>query len=152
MASTSCATVTVASPLAEDTRAVMVATPAPAAVTSPVVRSAVATVGRRLAQVTDTPVITLPYWSRTSAVNCSESPIAVNVTDAGEMVSVVGVGGSGGGVGSPPHAPRRVTKIRARSREPGLLESDLVCGAGLRHGHMSYLPAGVRQFPSRIAS
>ena len=59
----------------------------------------VATEALLLVQVTPAPAITWPFWSRTSAVNCSVAPKAVSWAVAGVTVTVVGRGGSGGGVG-----------------------------------------------------
>ena len=95
---TSWATVTVALPDAEPAVAVIVAVPLPAAVTSPDALT-VATAAALLDQVTAAPAIALPFWSRTSAVNCSVAPNAVSRTVAGATATVAGRGGSGGGVG-----------------------------------------------------
>ena len=80
---TSWATVTVALPDAEPAVAVIVAVPLPAAVASPELLT-VATAAALLAQLTAAPAIALPFWSRTSAVNCSVAPNAVSRTVAGD--------------------------------------------------------------------
>ena len=101
------ATVTVAVPEADPAVAVIVAVPLATAVTRPVALT-VATAAALLAQLTAAPTIALPFWSRTSAVNCPVAPNAVNWTVAGATATVVGRGGSGGGVGGSvapsPHA------------------------------------------------
>ena len=93
---TSCATVTVALPDAEPAVAVIVAVPFATAVTSPDALT-VAPAGALLAQLTAAPEIALPFWSRTSAVNCSVAPKAVSWTVAGMTATDVGRGGSGVG-------------------------------------------------------
>ena len=62
-----CATVTDALPEAEPAIAVMVAVPLAIAVTSPA--STVATDALLLVQLTAAPAMTVPFWSRTVAVN-----------------------------------------------------------------------------------
>ena len=88
-----CATVTTAEP-----DAVTVASPLPAAVTSPEALT-VATAAALLAQVTAAPAIVWPFWSRTSVESCTVAPSAGSSAVAGLTVTVVGRGGSGGGVG-----------------------------------------------------
>ena len=62
-----CATVTDALPDTEPAVAVMVAVPSETAVTSPA--STVATDALLLVQLTVAPAMTVPFWSRTVAVN-----------------------------------------------------------------------------------
>ena len=52
--------------------------------------------------VTAAPAITLPLWSRTSALSWTVAPNAVSSTLAGLTVTAVGRAGSGGGGGAGP--------------------------------------------------
>ena len=100
------ATVAVALPDADPAVAVIVAVPFVAAVTSPEALT-VATAAALLDQLTAAPAISLPFWSRTSAVNCSVAPKAVSCTVAGATPTVAGRRGSeamGGGSVPPSHA------------------------------------------------
>ena len=92
-APTSWATVTLALPDTEPAVAVIVASPFATAVTSPDAPT-VPTAELLLAQVTVTPVIACPFWSRTSAVICTVPPKAVSSAVAGRTVTVVARGGS----------------------------------------------------------
>ena len=85
------ATVTATEPEADPAVALIVAAPLPAAVTRPDALT-VATVAALLAQLTVAPTITLPFWSRTSAVSCTVASRAVNSAVAGLTVTVVGSG------------------------------------------------------------
>ena len=90
------ATDTAALPETVPAVAVIMAIPLPAAVTSPD-PSTPATGALSLVQVTVAAAITCPFWSRTSALNCTVSPRAVSSAVVGFTVMVVGRGGSGGG-------------------------------------------------------
>lgn len=84
---------------------VMVAVPSATAVTSPALLT-VATAAALLAQLTTAPAIALPFWSRTSAVNCSVAPNAVSRTVAGPTATAAGRGGSVVGTPAPWPRPR----------------------------------------------
>ena len=91
------ATVAEAVPAAEPEAAVIVAVPLAAAVT---------TAASLEDHATAAPVITFPFWSRTSAESCAVSPSAANCDAAGVTVTAVGRAGSvaGGSVPPSPHA------------------------------------------------
>ena len=110
-AATCCSTVTWASPEAPPAVAVTVAVPLPTAATSPVPLT-VATAASPVAQVTVTPVIAEPVWSRTVAASWTLSPTERSVADPGETVTVVATGGS---LPHPP-APSQTTVARATVR------------------------------------
>ena len=93
---TACATVTVAVLDAGPAVAVMVAVPLATAVTSPVALT-FATAVLLLDQVTATPDMTRPRWSRTSAVSRDVSWSTVNTTFPGVTTKVVATGGTGVG-------------------------------------------------------
>ena len=95
----SVSTVTVAETDSAPVSAVTVAEPAPMAVTRPTA-STVATAGESEDQVTDTSTITLPFRSRTSAVNRTVSPIPSSCAVAGEIVSDAATSGDGSGADS----------------------------------------------------
>ena len=86
--------------------AVMVAVPSATAVISPA-SSTRATRSSLLAQVTETPVMTWPFWSRTSAASCSVSPGEISSGVSGVTVTVVGTGAGGGGLGAGAGGGRR---------------------------------------------
>ena len=113
-AATTCATVIAAVPDAWPDVAVMVAAPLSAEVTRPAA-STVATEAALVDHDTDAPDITLPYWSRTSAVSCTVASRAASPAAEGVTVTVVGRGGSGGGGSVPPQAwlPRRTPSANA---------------------------------------
>ena len=119
-----CATDTAALPLAPPDVAVTVADPLPAAVTSPVL-STDATEASDEDQDTAAPDMTLPFWSRTSATNCTVSPMAAKATDVGVTVTVVatgggGGGGSGGSVAESPHeSVRGIVATKATNAKRG---------------------------------
>jgi len=92
-------------PLSPLLEAVIVADPAPTAVTRPVLLT-VATAGVLLVHATGWPVITLPLASWTTAVNCDDCPavrlthVGVTDTDAAPT-GAVGVPGKPAGVVAP---------------------------------------------------
>ena len=95
-------------PVAEPAVAEIVAVPSPTAVTSPEA-STVATAGLPVDQVTVTPVITWPFWSRTWAASCRVSPRVVSAALGGLTNTAVargGSGGEGGGTGSVEPSPQ----------------------------------------------
>ena len=81
------ATVTAAEPEADPAVALIVAAPLPAAVTRPDALT-VATVAALLAQLNVAPAMTLPFWSRTSAVSCTVASRAVSSAVAGLTIQV----------------------------------------------------------------
>ena len=97
---TTWATVTAAVPDAEPAVAVIVALPFAAAVTSPDASTA-ATGASLLVHATVAPVITRPFWSRTSAVSRTVSPRADSVAEPGLTITVVATGAGGGGSTAP---------------------------------------------------
>ena len=112
------ATVTAAVPEADPAVAVMVVFPVPAAVTCPE-SSTAATEASLLVHVTATPVITCPFWSRTSAVNRVVSPKEVSVAEAGLTATVVATGGGGSTAPSPQDKTTSVnpTMVMAKGAE-----------------------------------
>ena len=115
-----CSTVTSASAERPPAAPVTLAVPFPAAVTRPSLVT-LATEASLLAQVTVTPVMSWPRWSRTVAVRRTVSPRDRSVTVAGEMVTVVGTEGGGGGGGatgsSPP--PQEASRTATAQMRPG---------------------------------
>src|SRR2546422_471514 len=84
---TTCATESEAVPGTPAVIAVIVATPFPRALATPVAGSTVATPGTELLQENVCPGMRLPFPSRATAVNCCVSPSASSVELAGETTT-----------------------------------------------------------------
>lgn len=122
-----CATVTAAVPEAGSAVAVIVAVPLPVAVTRPEPSTA-ATAGALLDQLTVVPDITLPFWSRTSAVSCTVAPKAVRSVVAGVTVSVVAREGSGE-TGSLPPSPQPTAHASTTAAAKRILKKGLTASS-----------------------
>ena len=122
------ATVTEAVPAALPEAAVTVAFPFATAVTRPPALT-LATEFSLVVQLTGAPAIGWPFWSATAAVSWSVSPRDERSTAAGEMLTVVATGGSGGSVGAASSSPPQAT-IRASTR----MGTATVQAGAARHG------------------
>ena len=98
---TACTTVTVAVPKASPALAVIAAMPLPTAVTNPDA-STVATEASLEDHETAAAAIACPFWSCTSALNCTVSSNALSMAAAGLTVTTSASGGRTGTGGLPP--------------------------------------------------